>query len=182
MLGDSLWCINCSNSLLLSTYVDSRRLRGIYRPQLRAHDTGADLAGRYRRRPVLINDLPTSAGDWQSYQAKVETHIGPRGFMLFSLIDHGAWISKAGVDRKVMRVIPGSPLIAITMLRHDVKAGVFAPVELELIDEGEGRSSLTYVKPSSLMVVEPNPQLPSAAEELDAQPAALAAKVTTSSA
>jgi hypothetical protein len=40
--------------------------------------------------------------------------------------------------------------------------------------EGDGRSSLTYVKPSSLMVVELNPQLLSAAHELDAKLAALA--------
>ena len=67
------------------------------------------------------------------------------------------------------------------MLRHDVTAGLFAPVELLLVDEGEGRSSLTYVKPSSLMVVEPNPQLLSAAQELDAKLAALATKVTSGS-
>ena len=65
------------------------------------------------------------------------------------------------------------------MLRHDVTAGLFAPVEVLLVDEGEDRSSLTYVKPSSLMVVEDNPQLLSAAKELDAKLAALAAKVTT---
>jgi hypothetical protein len=67
------------------------------------------------------------------------------------------------------------------MLRHDVTAGLFAPVELLLLDEGESRSSLTYVKPSSLMVVEPNPELLSAAEGLDAKLAALAAKVTIGS-
>lgn len=55
---------------------------------------------------------------------------------------------------------------------------MFAPVEVLLIDQGEGRSSLTYVKPSSLMVVEHNPELLSAAKELDTKLAALAAKVT----
>jgi hypothetical protein len=64
------------------------------------------------------------------------------------------------------------------MLRHDVTAGLFAPVEVLLVDEGEDRSSLTYVKPSSLMVIEDNAQLLSAAKELDAKLAALAAKVT----
>ncbi len=85
---------------------------------------------------------------------------------------------KAGIERKAARVIIGNPLIAITMLRHDVAAGLFAPVELLLLDEDGGRSSLTYVKPSSLMVVEPNPELLGAAEELDAKIAALATRVT----
>jgi uncharacterized protein (DUF302 family) len=132
-------------------------------------------------KPVSLDELATTTDDWQTYQDKVEPLAGPSGFMLFNLIDHGAWITKAGIDRKVMRVVLGNPLIAITMLRHDVTAGLFAPVELLLADEGEGRSSLTYVKPSSLMVVENNPELLSAAEELDAKLAALVIKVTTGS-
>ena len=128
--------------------------------------------------PVSLDDLVRTPGSWDSFQQQVEPLVGPSGFMLFNLIDHGAWITKAGIDRKVMRVILGNPLVAITMLRHDVSAGLFAPVELLLVDEGEGRSSLTYVKPSSLMAVEPNPELRSAAQELDAKLAALAEKVT----
>ncbi|OBH51905.1 DUF302 domain-containing protein [Mycobacterium sp. E2479] len=127
--------------------------------------------------PVPIDDIATATGDWKSYQARVEPHVGPSGFMLFGTLDHGAWITKAGIDRKAIRVILGNPLIAITMLRHDIKAGLFAPVELLLADEGEGHSSLTYVKPSSLMVVESNPELLSAAEQLDAKLAALVEKV-----
>ncbi|OBB99389.1 DUF302 domain-containing protein [Mycobacterium sp. 852002-40037_SCH5390672] len=128
--------------------------------------------------PVPINDLATATDDWDSYRQRVESHVGPSGFMLFGVIDHGAWITKVGIDRKVLRVVLGNPLIAITMLRHDVTAGLFAPVELLVADEGERRSSLTYVKPSSLMVIEPNPELLSAAQGLDEKLAALAAKVT----
>jgi uncharacterized protein (DUF302 family) len=128
--------------------------------------------------PVSLDDLAKASNNWGSYQEQVEPHVGPSGFMLFKLIDHGAWITKAGIDRRVLRVILGNPLIAITMLRHDVTAGLFAPVEVLLVDEGDGRSSLTYAKPSSLMVVEPNPELLSAAQELDAKLAALAAKAT----
>lgn len=129
-------------------------------------------------RPVSLDDLVSTADSWESYRQRVEPYVGPSGFMLFKLIDHGAWISKAGIDRKVLRVILGNPLIAITMLRHDVTAGLFAPVEVLLVDDDDGRSSLTYVKPSSLMVVQDHPELLSAATELDTKLAALAAKVT----
>lgn len=128
--------------------------------------------------PVPINDIAAVGGDWDSYQAAVEKHVGPSGFMLFGAFDHGAWIAQAGIQRRVLRVVLGNPLIAITMIRHDVTAGLFAPVELLVLDEDGSSSSLTYVKPSSLMVVEPNPELLSAAEALDAKLAALAAKVT----
>lgn len=128
-------------------------------------------------KPVPIDDFPKTFDSWDSYRREVESHVGPSGFMLFGVFDHGAWISKAGIDRKALRVILGNPLIAITMLRHDVTAGLFAPVELLILDE-PGGSSLTYVRPSSLMVVEENPALLGAARQLDAKLAALAAKVT----
>jgi uncharacterized protein (DUF302 family) len=127
--------------------------------------------------PVPIDDFPKAFQTWEAYQQHVQSYVGPSGFMLFGLLNHGAWIAKTGIDRKALRVILGNPLIAITMLRHDVSAGLFAPVEVLILDEPTGSSSLTYVKPSSLMVVEENPELLSAAEELDAKLAALAAKV-----
>ncbi|WP_208611824.1 DUF302 domain-containing protein [Mycobacterium paraffinicum] len=128
-------------------------------------------------RPVPVNDIATTSDGWDSYRQRIESHVGPSGFMLFGTFDHGAWITRTGIERKVIRVVLGNPLIAITMLRHDVTAGLFAPVELLITDEPAG-SSLAYVKPSSLMVVEPNPELLSAAEQLDDKLAALAEKVT----
>jgi uncharacterized protein (DUF302 family) len=130
------------------------------------------------RTPVPIDAVAINSENWESYQETVESYVGPYGFMLFALFDHGGWIKKAGIDRKVLRVIIGNPLIAITMLRHDVTAGLFAPVELLIVDEVDGRSSLMYVQPSSLMVVEPNPPLLAAARELDVKLAALASAIT----
>jgi uncharacterized protein (DUF302 family) len=128
--------------------------------------------------PVPINDIAVQFDSWESYEREVQSRAGPSGFMLFALLDHGGWIKKAGIERKVIRVMIGNPLIAITMLRHDVTAGLFAPVELLVTEEENGRSALTYVVPSSLMVVEPNEPLHAAATQLDAKLAALATKVT----
>lgn len=128
--------------------------------------------------PVAINKIAQDTDSWEAYKAEVQTHIGPGGFILFAILDHGVWIKKAGIDKKVLRLIIGNPLIAITLLRHDVKAGLFAPVELILVEEADGRSSLSYVKPSSLMVIEPNEPLLAAAIELDKTLEALVMKVT----
>lgn len=128
--------------------------------------------------PVPIDDIAMRGDNWDSYEREVQAFVGPYGFMLFAVFDHGGWIRKTGIDRQVLRVVIGNPLIAITMLRHDVTAGLFAPVELLLTSEDDGRSALTYVKPSSLMVVEPNPELEAAAGALDDKLAALAAAIT----
>jgi uncharacterized protein (DUF302 family) len=141
-------------------------------------DVVAALLADVGEQSVLINDIAVQFDSWESFEQKVQSYVGPSGFMLFATFDHGAWIRKTGIDRKVLRVVIGNPLIAITMLRHDVTAGLFAPVELLITEEDDGHSALTYVVPSSLMVVEPNEPLRTAALELDAKLSALAQKVT----
>lgn len=132
-------------------------------------------------RPMPLDDLSAAAKiGWEAYRALVEARLEGNDFMLFGLVDHGEWIRTTGIDRDVVRAIIGNPLIAITMLRHDVKAGLFAPVELLLVGEDDDRSSLTYVKPSSLIVVADNPPLLAAAQVLDDKLATLAAAVTGS--
>jgi uncharacterized protein (DUF302 family) len=130
-------------------------------------------------KPLLINEVADNSESWDSYREEIEHHVGPSGFILFATIDHGAWIKKVGIQRKVLRLIIGNPTIAITMLRHDLTAGLFAPVEMILVEEAGGRCSLTYVRPSSLMVVEKNDALLAAAKQLDTKLQALAIKVTS---
>lgn len=130
-------------------------------------------------KPVLLNEVAANSESWDSYKKVIESRLGPSGFSLFAVIDHGAWIKKVGIRRKMVRFIIGNPMIAITMLRHDLTAGLFAPVELILIEQDHGRSSLTYVRPSSLMVVAKNDALLDAAKELDSKLHALAQKVTS---
>lgn len=136
----------------------------------------ADIATNYLR----ISDFPREAfTSWEAYSAEVRAHVGPSDFMLMELIDHGGWIQLTGIHRKALRVILGNPLIAITMLRHDVTAGLFAPVELLVIEEPDNRARVIYVQPSSLMVVDDNPPLLEAAQKLDEKLAALVSKVTS---
>ena len=54
-------------------------------------------------RAVSINDFARATGSCDSYREHVESHVGPSGFMLFGLIDHGAWITKAGSPLACMR-------------------------------------------------------------------------------
>ncbi len=81
------------------------------------------------------------------YVRKVEEQfVGESGFMLFAEIDHGGWLPKFGINRRTVRWILGNPLIAITMIRHDLTAGLFAPVEL-LVTEAENGQGATLGEP-----------------------------------
>ncbi|CAD6550388.1 hypothetical protein LMG27952_05004 [Paraburkholderia hiiakae] len=115
-----------------------------------------------------------------TYVSEVERRfVGESGFMLFSEIDHGGWIGKFGIKRRTVRWILGNPLIAITMLRHDISAGLFAPVEVLLTEAEDGEGTVvTYVRPSSLIVLGDSPELKSAAQALDRKFEALIDRMT----
>jgi uncharacterized protein (DUF302 family) len=99
-----------------------------------------------------------------------ERFEGESGFMLFAEVDHGGWLSKFGVNRRTVRWILGNPVIAVTMIRHDITAGLFAPVEILVTQAEDGQgATVTYIRPSSLMVVDQNPSLLAAATLLDAK-------------
>jgi uncharacterized protein (DUF302 family) len=115
----------------------------------------------------------------EQFEQVIQSQVGESGFMLFYEIDHGKWLPVFGIQRKVMRWILGNPLIAITMMRHNIAAGLFAPVELLLVENESGDgSTVTYDLPSSLMVIEPNPALLEAAQELDHKLQTLVSRVT----
>lgn len=110
-----------------------------------------------------------------------ERFEGESGFMLFAEIDHGGWLSTFQIQRRMVRWILGNPLIAVTMIRHDMTAGLFAPVEILVTEAEDGQGTLvTYVRPSSLMVIEENPPHLAMATLLDAKFDALIERATQS--
>lgn len=64
--------------------------------------------------------------------------------MQFQQFNHGDWMSLYGVNRgrKVVRIIFGNPQIAITMIRHDVGAALFVPVEVLIIEREDGKTDV----------------------------------------
>ena len=124
--------------------------------------------------------LAKEANTEAEYVRKVQERlVGENGFMLFHEIDHGGWLPRFGINRRVVRWILGNPLIAVTMIRHDIIAGLFAPVEILVTEKGSGvGATIAYVRPSSLMVIEENPPLREAAEALDEKLDALIANAT----
>jgi hypothetical protein len=84
--------------------------------------------------------------DEETFANEIEArYVGTSGFMLFAEIDHGGWIARFGIKPRVLRLIFGNLLIAITMIRDDTLAGLFVPVEMLLVGAPDGGTTLTYV-------------------------------------
>jgi hypothetical protein len=102
--------------------------------------------------------------DKKSFDSWVQSSVGPHGFMYFEEYNHTRWlpffeppnitvIDENGEKRflKAIRFILGNPAIAVTMLRHDLNAGLCVPVELYLAEEAQGGVRIVWYKPTGLI-------------------------------
>jgi uncharacterized protein (DUF302 family) len=129
--------------------------------------------------PEVVTFAKEATTEAEFIQRVQERLVGESGFMLFHEIDHGGWLPRFGINRRVVRWILGNPLLAITMIRHDITAGLFAPVEILVTEKERGAgTTITYVRPSSLISIEVNPSLEAAAKALDEKLEALIVKAT----
>jgi len=125
-------------------------------------------------RPDEMFRLVASAQSAEDFERDLAPCIGESGFTLLAEIDHSRWLPLYGIKRKATRLIFGNPIIAITMIKHDLAASLFAPVELLLFENEQGDGcTILYDVPSSLMQAKRSPRLLEAAQALDAKMEAL---------
>lgn len=89
-----------------------------------------------------------------AFTTLIQSALGRHDFMKFNEFDHGSWVPLFGVGdgRRAKRIVLGNPLIAITMLKHDMGAGLYVPVELLVLEsENKGTTDVVYQLPSGLI-------------------------------
>jgi len=115
----------------------------------------------------------------EDFERRIGAFEGPSGFMCFMQIDHGAWLATIGISARAKLYILGNPLIARTMLRHDIGAGLNVPLRVMIYEDPQsGSSRFAYDLPSSLMARLGSEPLLAAARRLDEKLIALAELVT----
>lgn len=82
-----------------------------------------------------------AASDASDFEIRVRRHEGSSGFMRLLTTDHGAWVGRIGLRAKVRMYTIGNPLIARTMLEHDIAAGLNVPVRLMIYEDAPSRTT-----------------------------------------
>ena len=121
----------------------------------------------------------SEARDPSDFEARMHTHESTSGFMRFHTIDHGAWLAALGSSGQARMYTIGNPLIARTMIKHDLGVGLNVPVRIAVYQEpSSGKVHVSYNLPSSLMSALDNKDVSEAVHALDAKLIALAEKAS----
>ena len=122
-----------------------------------------------------------AATDPADFEARMRRYEGRSGFMRFLTTDHGAWLLRVGMHAKVRMYTIGNPLVARTMITHDVGVGLNVPIRVLIFQAATGQVHLAYDLPSALMSRLHNEAVSAAALKLDAKLRALAELATGTS-
>jgi uncharacterized protein (DUF302 family) len=128
---------------------------------------------------IGLEALAASTKSAEEFESQVKSRESTSGFMRFFTADHGVWMARVGLNATARMYTIGNPLIARTMLEHDIAAGLNVPVRLMIYEDAVNRTvRLTYDLPSSLMSGLQNEKVSAAAKKLDAKLIALAVHAT----
>ena len=80
---------------------------------------------------IGLEALSASTKSAEEFESQVKSRESTSGFMRFFTADHGAWMARVGLNARARMYIIGNPLIARTMLEHDLAAGLNVPVPVD---------------------------------------------------
>jgi uncharacterized protein (DUF302 family) len=99
--------------------------------------------------PKLDEGIFQLVSDGKIEQLKQELEQGPE-LAIFLFRDHGGLLKIIGRSSKAVQYDIGNPLTASKMTRHQLAAGLYAPLRVILYEDETGGSIFEYDKPSSL--------------------------------
>ena len=99
--------------------------------------------------PLLNPEVSSLIAKADAKQLRETLEAGPE-LSIFLSRDHGSLLRIAGDARKAVQYEIGNPLTASKMTRHQLAAGLYAPLRVLLYEDQEGGSVFEYDQPSSL--------------------------------
>jgi uncharacterized protein (DUF302 family) len=100
---------------------------------------------------------------------QLEAMEGEQGLMLFGVQEHGKLLNIAGAPRKAKQYLIGNPIIASQMTRHDIRAGLYAPLRVLVFEDYDKQVHVEYDLPSTLFGQFGNPAVTKVGNALDAK-------------
>ncbi|MDR6391432.1 DUF302 domain-containing protein [Paraburkholderia phenoliruptrix] len=86
---------------------------------------------------------------------------------IFGQRDHGALLAIAGLTRRSIQYDIGNPLTASKMTRHQLSAGLYAPIRVLLREDGDDVVGFEYDRPASVFGQFGSEEVNAVAEQLD---------------
>jgi uncharacterized protein (DUF302 family) len=106
-------------------------------------------------------------GEIARVKAELMKIQGDAGLVIFSVATHGDWLQIVSGKRPAVQYVIGNVLASTQMTRHELAAGLYAPLRIMLYESNAGTAIFEYDQPSTLFGQYGNERVTAVAKELD---------------
>ncbi len=89
-------------------------------------------------------------GQFESVKKELQKSQGDAGLVIFSVVTHGDWLQIVSRKYNAVQYVIGNVLVSTQMTRHELAAGLYAPLRIMLFENNKGTATLEYDQPSTL--------------------------------
>ena len=101
------------------------------------------------------------------WEETLKSRMGPSGFMAALSVDFGTVSGWYGTPGKAKMYIYGNPIVAASMLVHNIRVGGRVPLQILIYEGADGRARIGYDLPSSIVSRFRNVDIDAVAKQLD---------------
>ena len=80
----------------------------------------------------------------EEYEALCTSFLGSSGFMHVLTFDQGKWLSLYGAPARAKQYTYGNPLLAATMVKHDIGVCLQVPFRILIYEAAGGKVPVSY--------------------------------------
>jgi uncharacterized protein (DUF302 family) len=113
-----------------------------------------------RWNPAAGMNLVERQAPWSEVEREVEHMAGLHGLMIVGHVDQGSILSLAGRATRCSLYLVGNPVIAVRIMRIDLRASLYVPFRVCLYDDGPPDGAcIAFDRPSSFLAALDRPEL-----------------------
>jgi len=141
---------------------------------------GLVLAGLFAQ-AARAQEARVTVESTHSYEQTIDNLKGAvshGGMMVMAQVNQGNMLSMTGISLKATLFLVGNPTVGKKLFEQDHGVGLYVPVRVSVYEDKDGKTYVSYDKPSSLLKQFNNPQIDMVAGMLDQKLQGLAQMAT----
>jgi uncharacterized protein (DUF302 family) len=114
--------------------------------------------------------VPVTVQSKQSFEntvSEIRKLVAKNGMMVLSELNQGKVLSMTGLSLNSISLFVGNPQIGNKLFSADHGVGIAVPVRLNIYEDTDGKTYITYVKPSDQLASFKNENIQKIAQNLD---------------
>ena len=97
----------------------------------------------------------------------LKSAVGQGGMMVMGTVDQGNMLSMTGLRLKATLFLIGNPTVGKKLFEQDHAVGLYVPLRVFVYEDKDGKTYVTYDKPSELLAPLNNQEIDQTAQRLD---------------